>query len=292
MKPFHLALAVLVAAIWGFNFVAIAVGIGNMPPLILAALRFVTPAIMVLFVPRPALSWPRMAAIASTLFIGQFALLFIGMDVGMPAGLASILLQVQGFFTIVFAAAVLGERPSGQQIGGAAVALVGLLMIAATAGEGGFTLAGLALIIAAAMSWAIGNVLLKRAGAVDMFALVAWLSLIPPIPLLLLEAMLHGPESVVSGLAGIDALGAAAAIYIGLLSTTVGFAVWGHLIKLYGAGTVAPYSLLVPIFGALSAALVLGERFGALRIAGMVLIVTGLAVISIRRSRGVAPVAT
>jgi len=152
MKPFHLALAVLVAAIWGFNFVAIAVGIGNMPPLILAALRFVIPAVMVLFVPRPALSWPRMAAIAATLFIGQFALLFIGMDVGMPAGLASILLQVQGFFTIIFAAAVLGERPSGQQLGGAAVALVGLMMIAATAGEGGFTLAGLALVIAAAMS--------------------------------------------------------------------------------------------------------------------------------------------
>lgn len=290
MKPFHLALAVLVAAIWGFNFVAIAVGIGTMPPLILAALRFVIPAIMVFFVPRPALSWPRMVAIAATLFIGQFAFLFIGMDVGMPAGLASILLQVQGFFTIIFAAAVLGERRSGQQIGGAAVALVGLLMIAATTGEGGFTLAGLALIIAAAMSWAVGNVLLKRAGAVDMFALVAWLSLIPPIPLLLLEAAMHGPDSVVSGLAGIDALGAAAAIYIGLLSTTFGFAVWGHLIKHYGAGTVAPYSLLVPIFGALSAALVLGERFGALRIAGMVLIVTGLAVISIRRSP--APVAT
>ena len=285
MTPRHLALAVLVAAIWGFNFVPIEVGIGEMPPLILAALRFMIAALMVVFVPRPALSWPRMIALAATLFIGQFALLFIGMDVGMPAGLASTLLQVQAFFTIILAAALLGERPNGRQIGGALVALAGLGLVAATVGEGGFTLAGLALVVGAAVSWAAGNILLKRAGAVDMLALVAWLSLIPPIPLLVLQALLEGPGSVWDGFAGIGMLGAASALYIGLLSTIIGFALWGHLIKLYGAGRIAPYALLVPIFGPLSAAIVLGERFGPLRIAGMALIVIGLAVISIRVPR-------
>lgn len=285
MTPAHLALAILVAAIWGFNFVAIAVGIADMPPLILAALRFVIAATMILFVPRPPLSWARMTALATTLFIGQFALLFLGMDVGVPAGLASTLLQVQPFLTIALAAALLGERPGNRQIGGALVALAGLGVVAVTVGEGGFSLAGLALVMGAALSWAVGNILLKRAGAVDMFALVAWLSVIPPVPLLLMQALLEGPRSLVDGIVGIEPQGAVAALYIGLLSTTVAYSLWGHLIKLHGAGRVAPYALLVPIFGPLSAAVVLGERFGPLRVTGMVLIVVGLAVISVRLPR-------
>lgn len=230
--------------------------------------------------PRPRIGWGRMAAIAAALFVGQFAFLFTGMAAGMPAGLASIVLQVQAFFTILIAAAVLRERPGPRRIIGSLIAFAGLAVIAATVG-GGVTAAGLALTVAAALCWAVGNVLLRGAGKVDMLAMVVWLSLVPPVPLAALAVVLEGAGPVAHALTHIDWLGLGAVLYIGVPTTVVGFALWGHLLKLYPATTVAPFSLLTPVFGALSAALVLGERFGPVRLAGMVLILAGLAVLAL-----------
>jgi O-acetylserine/cysteine efflux transporter len=274
----HILLALLVAAIWGVNFTVISVGLGSFPPLLLVALRFAIAAIPVLFLPRPDVAWPRLIAISATLFLGQFALLFSSMAIGMPPGLASVALQSQAFLTILIAVVVLRERPSGRQTMGTLVALAGLAVIAGTIG-GDLSLVGLALCLAAALCWAAGNVLLKGAGNTDMFALVAWLSLLPPLPLLLLSMAFDGPATIGDALTTIDWRGAGAVLYIALLSTTLCFAIWGRLLKRYPAATVAPFSLLVPIFGAMSAALVLGERFGAARMAGMALILVGLVVL-------------
>lgn len=278
MEYRHILLALLVAAIWGVNFTVISIGLGSFPPLLLAAMRFSLAALPVLFLPRPDMPWPRLMAISATLFLGQFALLFSSMAVGMPAGLASVSLQSQAFLTILIAVVVLRERPSTRQILGTLVALAGLAVIAGTIG-GDLSLLGLALCLAAALCWSAGNVLLKGAGKTDMFALVAWLSLLPPLPLLALSLALDGPAAVGHALATINWRGAGAVLYIAVLSTTLCFAIWGRLLKRYPASTVAPFSLLVPIFGAVSAALVLGERFGATRIAGMALILLGLVVL-------------
>jgi O-acetylserine/cysteine efflux transporter len=183
VKPLHIGLAVLVAAICGLNFVAISIGLRDFPPLLMAALRFALVGLAAFFLPRPALSWTRLTIIGLAWFAGQFGLLFSGMAAGMPAGLASVTLQSQAFFSVFIAASVLGERPSLRQAGGGGVALAGLALIAISAGSGGVTLAGLMLTIAAAVSWAAGNVLLRSAGKVDMLAMVAWLSLVPPLPL-------------------------------------------------------------------------------------------------------------
>ncbi|MFT8243308.1 EamA family transporter [Roseomonas sp. BN140053] len=278
MRPAHIGLALLVAAIWGFNFVVIHLGLGSMPALLLAALRFVVAALPVVLLPRPAVSWPRLVAIGLFLFVGQFALLFTGMAQGMPPGLASVTLQAQGFLTALLAAAVLRERPGPRQIAGIAVAFAGLGVIALSVGEGGVTPLGFGLSLGAAASWAVGNVLLRGAGRVDMLALMVWLSLVPPLPLLCLSLWLDGPAALGAALAGISWVGAGAVLYLAVLATLVGFGLWGQLLKLYPASTVAPFSLLVPIFGTLSAALVLGERFGPLRLLGMALILLGLAV--------------
>ncbi|WP_370675733.1 EamA family transporter [Pleomorphomonas sp. PLEO] len=276
----HIALAVLVTAIWGFNFVVIRLGLGSVPPLLLAALRFVVAALPALFLARPKVPAARMVAIGMTLFVGQFAFLFPAMKLGMPPGLASVTLQSQAFLTILFASVALGERPKPRQLAGAGVAALGLLTIAATVG-GDFTTIGLGLTIASAASWAIGNVLMRGADKVDMLAMMVWLSLVPPIPLFLLSLVFEGWPAIVSGVTGIGMVGAGSVLYLALLATLVGFGLWGFLLKNHPASTVAPFSLLVPLFGTLSSWLVLGETFSAQRVAGMGLILLGLATIAL-----------
>jgi O-acetylserine/cysteine efflux transporter len=276
----HIALAVLVTAIWGFNFVVIRLGLGSVPPLLLAALRFVVAALPVLFLARPNVPPMRMIALGMTLFVGQFAFLFPAMKLGMPPGLASVTLQSQAFLTILFAALALGERPKPRQLAGAGVAALGLLTIATTVG-GDFTMIGLGLTIASAASWAIGNVLMRGAGKVSMFPMMVWLSLVPPIPLFLLSLAFEGWPAIVSGFTGMGLVGAGSVLYLALLATLVGFGLWGFLLRSHPASTVAPFSLLVPLFGTLSSWLVLGETFSPLRIAGMGLILLGLATIAL-----------
>lgn len=271
-------LALLVAAIWGINFTVISIGLGSFPPLLLAALRFVVASLPALVLPRPNVSWPRLFWIGATLFLGQFALLFTGMALGLPAGLASVTLQSQAFLTILIASIVLRERPTARQVAGSLIAFVGLGVIGLTVG-GDFSTAGLGLCLASALCWAFGNVLLRGAGKVDMLAMVVWLSLIPPVPLFALSMLLDGPATIAHALTAMRWSGAGAVIYISVLSTILSYAIWGHLLKLYPAGTVAPFSLLVPIFGALSARIVLGEQFEVTRVVGMMLILAGLVVV-------------
>ncbi|TCT06014.1 EamA family transporter [Aquabacter spiritensis] len=285
MAPRHLALAVLAAAIWGVNFVVMRFGLDHYPPLLLTTLRFVAAALPVFFVPRPALPAGQMVAIGLTWFLGQFAFLFSAIDAGMPPGLASLALQAQAFFTILIAALFLGERPRPRQLAGAGVALAGLLLIAASTG-GDMTALGLALTLCGAASWATGNVLIRRAPPTEIFALVAWLSLVPPLPAFALSLALEGWPAVSGALLRPTWEGLGAVAFLAIGATWIGYGIWGHLLKLYPAGTVAPFSLLVPLAGTVTAALVLGERFPPLRLGGMGLIAVGLLLVALPPLRG------
>lgn len=277
MKPAHIGLAVLVAAIWGLTFVAISIGLRDFPPLLMAAMRFAIAGLAAFFLPRPSLSWPRLTAIGLAWFAGQFGLLFSGMAAGMPAGLASATLQSQAFFSVFIAAPVLGERPSLRQLAGGFAAMGGLTVIGLSAGSGGVTLIGLLMTIAAAFFWATGNVLLRSSAKVDMLAAVVWLSLVPPLPLLGLSLLIEGPQAA-AALTTVSWTGIGAIVYTAAAATVFGFGSWGHSIKLYPVSTVAPFSLLVPVFGTLAAAILLGERFPPMQLAGMVLIASGLVI--------------
>lgn len=278
MRPREILLALFVVVAWGVNFVIIEVGLGTMPPLLLAALRFAVAALPAIFIPRPAVPWPRFIFIGLVLFTGQFGLLFLSMKVGMPAGLASVVIQSQAFLTGPIAALVLGEKISPRQMGGTAIAFLGLAAIATTAGGGGVTLIGLLLSLGAALCWAVGNVALRGAGKVDMFAMVTWLSIVPPLPLLALSYLFEGPRAIEAAFLHMGWIGVGAVAYIAIVSTNIGYGMWAYLLKLYPAAQVAPFSLLVPIVGIISAALLLGEQFGPVRLAGMVLVFAGLIV--------------
>jgi O-acetylserine/cysteine efflux transporter len=273
-------LAVLVAVIWGFAFVATRIGLDSFSPSQLTALRFLIAAAPAAFLPRPPISWPALVAIGLTLFAGQFLLQFFGMASGLPPGLASVIVQSQVFLTVLFAAVALGERPARRQVIGMAAALVGVLLIAATVGEN-LTAVGLVLGLASAASWAIGNVLVKRVKRAEVLRLVVWLSLIPPLPALVLSLALDGAAASAAWVPGTLWRGLGAALYLGLVATALAYAVWGDLLRRYPAATVAPFALLVPFVGALSSSAVFGERFGPLRLTGMGFVLPGLVLIAL-----------
>lgn len=271
-------LAAAVAAIWGFAFVATKVALGAFSPAQLVVLRFTIAALPAALLVRPPVPWATLLGAGTTLFAGQFLLQFFGIHVGTPAGLAAVTVQTQAFFTVLLAALALGERPRRRELAGMALAAAGLGLIALTVGADLRPL-GLALTLGSALSWAVGNLQLKRIPRADMLALVAWLSLVPPLPALALSLAWDGPGAWPAALRAATWLEVGAALYLGVVATTLAYAVWGHLLRIYPAAQAAPFALLAPIVGGLASAGLLGESFGPLRIGGMACVLAGLAVI-------------
>jgi O-acetylserine/cysteine efflux transporter len=274
--------ALLIAAIWGFNFVVIKVGVSAVPPLFLAALRFLFSALPAVFlVKRPAAPPGRVAAYGLLLGVGEFGFLFTAIKLGAPAGISSILLQSQAFFTALLAAAALGERLRAHNALGMAVAAAGLAVFAfagasASPGGGGLSLPLIGMILLAGLGWAAANVEARRMPGAGGLGLMAWSSLVSPVPLAALSLIFEGPQAIAASASRASLLTVGALAYLVVLSTLVGYGLWNGLIMRHGAARIAPFSLLVPVFALASASLALGERIGALDVAGAALILAGL----------------
>ncbi|WP_421107861.1 EamA family transporter [Streptomyces sp. NEAU-S77] len=281
MRPAHIGLAVLVTALWGVNFVVIEVGLDHMPPLLFCSLRFLVAAVPAIFlVGPPRVPWRWILGVGLALGVAKFGLLFIGMHEGMPAGLSSLVLQVQAVFTALFAAVVLAERPSRRRLFGMAVALGGIAVAAVDEGTSG-PLIGFVLVIAAAAFWGVSNVLTRKAAPPDPLSFMVWVSLVPVLPLLGLSLVFEGAAPGLHALATLDWAGVGAIVYVAWIATVLGFGLWGFLLRTYDASAVAPFSLLVPVFGMSSAALVLGEGISPLRWLAAALLVGGVALTSL-----------
>lgn len=284
MRLQHFVLGLLVTLIWGFNFVVLKVALVGVPPLLLTAIRFALSCIPVLFLPRPkGMTRKALVIVGLTSFLGQYVFLFVAMANGMPAGLASVTLQLQVFVTILFSILLLGERPNLKQYLGGAVALAGLATIATTVGRGNsIPVMAMVFIVIAACTWAYGNFTIKKSGPDAGFgtlAGVSWASLVPPIPALALSLTFEGPVRIHDAFVNVQPITIAALAYTVLFSTWLGFIVWGKLLSNYPANTAAPFALLVPVFGGLSSYFLLGERLTPLQLVGAALIFIGLAII-------------
>lgn len=276
MSPKDLLLALVVIVVWGMNFVVIKVGLEEMPPLLLGALRFLLAAFpAILFIKRPQIPLRWLLAYGLTISFGQFAFLFSAMSLGMPAGLASLVLQSQAFFTLLFAVLLLGERLHRANLFGLLVAAAGLLLIGLQ-GDRIMTLAGFALTIGAAAMWALGNIITRKLGKVNLVGLVVWGSLIPPLPFLALSWLLEGPQAMESALRGLGLNSILVLIYLAFGATILGYGLWSRLLSRYPASQVAPFSLLVPVVGLSSAALLLDEHLSGLQLLGALLVMCGL----------------
>ncbi|MET9665957.1 EamA family transporter [Streptomyces sp. NPDC006475] len=284
MRPVHMALAVTVAAVWGVNFVVIELGLGHFPPLLFSALRFLVAALpAVFFVGRPKVAWKWLIGVGLALGVAKFGLLFIGMDRGMPAGLSSLVLQIQAVFTAVLAAVLLAERPGRARVLGMAVALGGIALAAVDEGTSG-PLLGFVLVVAAAACWGVSNVLTRKASPPDALNFMVWVSVVPVLPLLALSLLFEGPSADLHALRSLDWSGAGTIVYVAWGATVFGFGAWGFLLRRYPASAVAPFSLLVPVFGMTSAALLLDESVSPLRWGAAVLLVGGVALTSLSRA--------
>ena len=284
LTPRDLGLTLAVVAVWGYTFVPIKVALGEVPPFALAALRFFLAAVpVVFFVPRPAMPWRSVVAYGVAIGVFQFGLLFVGMNLGMPAGLSSIVIQLQVFFTVGLAVVFADDRLQRHHLPGAALAAIGVIVLAGYKLAQGLsgTFAGFLLVVLAAFAWASGNIIAKRGAgdhSADMFALVVWSSLVPPLPLAAISYAFEGGPAVVHAVAAmsVKAWGCVAVMSFG--ATLFGFATWNALLHRYPTPLISPFALLIPVTGLASGALFLGETLAPVQVAGAFLVFAGLAV--------------
>jgi O-acetylserine/cysteine efflux transporter len=277
MTPADIFTALGVVTIWGVNFVVIKIGLQDLPPILFSALRFLFAALpLVLFVKRPQTSMGLVLAYGLFQFSLQFTLLFSGIKLGLPAGLASLVIQLQAFFTIGLAVLMLGERPKTAQLLGALVALGGMVLVAIHL-DGKATLIGFVLVVLAAICWAVANIVTKKMGQVDALSLVVWSSLVATPPLLLASWLVEGGAAWQLAFQHFSLKTLAAVLFQSYPNTILGFGIWSVLMRRYPTATVAPFALLVPVAGMVSAALVLGEALQWWKIAAGALVLGGLA---------------
>jgi len=288
MKRRDLILALLVVIVWGANFTVIKLGLAGLPPMLLVALRYTFAAVpAIFFVKRPDIGWKYIIAYGMAVGVGQFSCLFYAMNIGMPAGTSSVILQSQVFFTLIFAAVLLKEHLRIFHALGVIISAIGLFFISGNIGSGQMSslpLGALFLTLLAAAFWGISNIIVrfasKQAAAqgktIDMFGLVVWSSLVPPLPLFIFALILDSPETLLNIVLGLSGQSIFAILYLSFLATLFGFGLWSFLLSKYPAGKVAPLSLLDPITGLITARTVLGEQLMPIQWLGCGIIILGL----------------
>jgi O-acetylserine/cysteine efflux transporter len=276
LRPVHALLALFVTAIWGFNFVVIKVGVEQVPPLLLTGLRFFFAALpAVFFVPKPKAAWHYVAAFGFLLGVVKFGMLFVSIKIGLSASLASLVMQLQVFFTIVFAAVLLGERSKPVQIAGALIAFSGIAIIAASRWNGP-QLVPLALAVLAALTWGVANIVSKKSGETNVLSFIIWASLVPPLPLFLLSWLFEDHALISAAVFHPSWLSIATIAFLAWPATVFAFGSWNFLLGRYPANMVTPFALLVPIFGIASGIIFLHEPFDGYEIVGSILVLSGL----------------
>lgn len=279
MPPSHLLLALAVVFVWGTNFVVIRWGLDGLPPFLFATLRFALSALpWLLFIPRPTAPWRKLAAFGVLLGVGQFGLLFLAIQGRISPGLASLVVQIQVFFTIGMSLVLMRERVRGFQVMGLLLALAGLAVIAAHL-DATVTLLGLMLVIGAAFFWACANLVVKSLGPVNMLHFMVWSSAFAVPPLLAISVLTEGVPAISAALQGADAVVWGSVLWQALGNTLFGYGVWNWLLARHPAATVTPLALLVPVFGMGASALSLGEALPGWKLGAGALVLSGLAVI-------------
>ncbi|AYP23242.1 EamA family transporter [Pantoea agglomerans] len=278
MKLTHLLLAVMITAIWGVNFSVIKLGLQAVDPFILAGIRFTLCALPALFfIKKPDVPWRYLISYGLVFGIGLWGLVNLGIKTGLSAGIASLLLQFSAFFTLLLGGWVFKERLSRYQIAGCALACAGLLSIFFIT-DGSVTFSGMLLVLAGAVAWSIANIINKKAGTRQVFAFLVWSSAFAPIPLFLLDELVNGSAGYHALFTQLDVKAVLSILFQVYPNTLLGYWVWNWLLKHYPVSTVAPLSLLVPVFGILGSVAIFGETVSPQKIAALLLIVAGLAV--------------
>ena len=278
MKLSHLLLAILITAIWGINFSVIKLGLSSVEPFTLAGIRFTLCALPLLFfIKKPAVPWRYLISYGLVFGIGLWGLVNLGIRTGLSAGIASLLLQFSAFFTLLLGRLVLKESLSRYQVAGFMMACGGLLSIVFIT-DGSVTFSGMLLVLAGALAWSLANIINKKANTRQVFAFLVWSSAFAPVPLFLLDWLTNGTGGYISLVSHMDAHALLSVLFQVYPNTLFGYWVWNALLKHYPVSTVAPLSLLVPVFGMLGSRVIVGETITPVKILALLLIIAGLVV--------------
>lgn len=278
MPASHFLLALLVVIIWGINFLFVKLGLEEISPFLLCALRFILASLpAVFFIKPPAIPCRVIITYGLVMFALQFSLLFSGMHVGMTSGMASLLMQTQVFFSMFFASILLKQHSNVWQILGALISFAGIGLVALHF-DNTISLPGFVLILAAAATWGIGNLIIKKSDDINMISVVVWGSLVASFPMLLLALIIEGPSSFSDAWFHLSWTGATALLYIVYISTWIGYGTWNWLLGHYPVGMIVPFTLLVPVIGIASSVLILDEPLEPWKIAACLLVIGGLCI--------------
>ncbi len=294
MSPRHSLLALIVVVIWGANFVIIDAGLDGVPPLVFLALRFLAVSIpAIFFIKPPAIGWKNILLIGSFLSLGQFTLLYLALSLGMPPGLASLLLQTQVIFTIVVSAVFLRETPTRRQLIGTIVGMLGLAIVVIGHSAAAPWLP-LIITLGSGLSWAIGNVLARRSKAASGLGLVVWSGAIVPLPALALALVVESPPVVWESLTHLSLVAIASTLYTAVAASLIGYGIWNTLLAKYPTSAIVPFTLLVPVVGIVAAWVAQGEQPSLTELVGGSIMLAGLAaaVIQWRRRSASGPTTT
>ena len=281
MSPRDSLRATLVTIIWGANFVVIDEGLKGFPPFLLLCARFLLVAFpLIFFIPRPG-PWRQILLIGAFMSLGQFSLLYLALHLGMPTGLASLLVQAQVMFTIGISRVALGEHPTRQQLLGVGIGLLGLAVL--VLGRGAHTPLGpLAITVAACLSWAIGNVFARRSKISSGLGLTIWSGIVVPIPALALAFMINGSAEIGHAVSHIGWLTIFSVLYTVLGASLFGYGTWNSLLSRYPVSSVVPFTLVVPVAGITTAWLVLGQAPTLAETLGGLVLLAGVATATLR----------
>lgn len=278
MPILHIFLALIVSTIWGINFIFIKISLTEVSPLLLCALRFLLASFPAIFlVKKPIIPAKILISYGLIMFALQFIFLFLGMHLGMTPGMAGLIMQVQMFFTMIFAAILLKEIPSVEQLVGALVSFLGIGMVA-THFDQNISILGFLCILGAAATWGIGNLITKKHPVNNMMSLIVWGSFIAAIPLVILSLVIDGPHNIITSIQGMSLKGMMAIAYIVCMSTWLAYGIWSWLISRHPVGEVVPFTLLVPIVGLLSSVIVFSEPLQSWKLMAGFLVISGLCI--------------
>jgi O-acetylserine/cysteine efflux transporter len=286
MQKKHLVLAILVTLVWGVNFPITKLGLRSIDPFVLTGIRFALAAIpLVFFIKRPAIKFSYVAAYGFIFGLGMWGVINYGIQVGVSPGIASLIIQLSVFFTMGWGALLFKEKLRGAQLIGALLALVGLAGIISTQ-QGEHAILGVLLIVLSAVAWSVGNVIIKKSGVKEIFSFMVWASLFPPIPLFFIAWLMQGAAPFEHLQSSLDFTAVLSIVFQVYLATHFAYWGWNSLLKLYPVSTVAPLSLLIPVFGIGSSMLIIGEHISTPNLISIAIIIMGLAVGLYRKSPG------
>jgi len=291
MTARHTLLALLVAVIWGLNFLAIDLGLDGVPPLVFLALRFALVSLAAFVIKPPGIGWRAVVLVGTFLSFGQFTLLYLSISLGMPPGLASLLLQSQIVLTVIVSAIVLRERPTRKQLIGITLGMVGLAVVVIGHSAAAPWLP-VAILLLGALSWAIGNVLARRVKAASGLSLAIWSGMVVPIPSLAVSLIIDTPAVVFDSLTHLSLAAILGTLYTAIFASLVGYGIWNTLLGMYPTSAVVPFTLLVPVVGIIAAWLVVNEQPTLTELIGGAIMLVGLAIAVVvwnRPSPGVPP---